>query len=340
MNFITGSYKANDIEIDDRVLETIGYDIDSIEAIYHIRKGEQPFMLTDMKAFLLTTNRNLIFASKKFHQSVFDKDTLQACFNDVYIGTYLWSRKGIQRCENMMETRLIADCSVAMEPPQHAISKYCEYVQQLKDKNEITETEYIALKCYGLATQAAQPILMSVDEYTYKDLHDVMEEIRQKAILDEKKKFNSERETFQEQITALLKENNIKEEEYVKYRDMALKFLNDDDQKKNSELEELILCAQKAEKRLKYIPHVINAVVNVIIQVILFFFVSIPWLSLTLKILIPLVSLFVSLTLVINMFKMHDRLKYWLIFRYKKKLEEKRIKGNVLSFLEKEDDSK
>lgn len=144
------------IIIRDRVEETITYDVDSIEAIYYHRNGTETYNINEKNVFLLTTNRNLVFACKKYHNKNFTKNTIPATISDIFLGTFIWARSGIKCCENIASEKLIADCYSAMEPTQFAINKFCSHVLELQKRGKITDAEVIALKCYGLQTQAAR----------------------------------------------------------------------------------------------------------------------------------------------------------------------------------------
>lgn len=325
-------YENNDIIITERVEETIEYDVASIEAIYYQRKGIETYNINEKNIFLLTTNRNLVYACKKYHDNNFTKNTTPVAISDIFLGTFIWARSGIECCENVVAEKLIADCYTAMEPPQHAISKFCANVTELQRRGEISEAEVIALKCYGLQTQAIKPLLAEPNEYDYKELHEVLEEIRQKTIAGEKVKFDKERTYLEEQLRELQEKYGITEQEFFKYRDIAARYAHDQEAKQEAELEELISYAEKADDRLKIVPNIVNATVNIIIQIALFF-VSNLWISIPLRIFIPIFSLFLALALHFNWFSIRDSIKFRLIFAYKKKAENKRMQNNIKHFL-------
>ena len=325
-------YETNDIVITERVEETIEYDVASVEAIYYQRKGIETYNINEKNIFLLTTNRNLVYACKKYHDNHFTKNTTPVAISDIFLGTFVWARSGIECCENVISEKLIADCYTAMEPPQHAISKFCTNVAELQKRGEISEAEVIALKCYGLQTQAIQPFLANPNEYDYKDLHEVLEEIRQKTIANEKSKFDQEKSYLKEQIQELQEKYGITEKEFIKYRDIAAKYAHDEESKQQEALKELISFASKADDRLKIFPNIINAAVNIAVQLVLCL-ISNPWISVPLRILVTLFSLFLALALHFNWLSIKDRIKFRLILSYMKKAENKKMQNNIKSFL-------
>ena len=250
-SFIKDCYKNNDIIITDRVEETITYDVYSIEAIYYHRNGTETYNINEKNVFLLTTNRNLVFACKKYHNKNFTKNTIPATISDIFLGTFIWARSGIKCCENIASEKLIADCYSAMEPTQYAINKFCSHVLELQKRGQITDAEVIALKCYGLQTQAIKPFLSEPNEYDYKDLHDVLEEIRQKTIVTEKSKFDKEKSDLENQIAELTEKYGITEKEFIKYKAMAVKYAKEENDKQEAAVAELVSFATKAEDRLK-----------------------------------------------------------------------------------------
>ena len=331
-SIIKDCYKNNDIIITDRVEETITYDVDSIEAIYYHRKGIETYNINEKNVFLLTTNRNLVFACKKYHNKYFTKNTIPATISDIFLGTFIWARSGIKCCENIASEKLIADCYSAMEPTQYAINRFCSHVLELQKHGEITDAEVIALKCYGLQTQAIKPFLSEPNEYDYKDIHDVLEEIRQKTIATEKSKFDKEKSDLENQIAELTKKYGITEKEFIKYKDMAAKYAKEENDKQKEAVAELASFATKAEDRLKIIPIVINATVNIAVQIVLCF-VSNSLISVPLRIMVPAVSLMLGLALHFNWLSIKDTIKFRLIFMYKKKAENKKLSSNIKMFL-------
>lgn len=331
-SIIKDCYKNNDIIITDRVEETITYDVDSIEAIYYHRNGTETYNINEKNVFLLTTNRNLVFACKKYHNKNFTKNTIPATISDIFLGTFIWARSGIKCCENIASEKLIADCYSAMEPTQYAINKFCSHVLELQKRGQITDAEVIALKCYGLQTQAIKPFLSEPNEYDYKDLHDVLEEIRQKTIVTEKSKFDKEKSDLENQIAELTEKYGITEKEFIKYKAMAVKYAKEENDKQEAAVAELASFATKAEDRLKIIPIVINATVNIAVQIALCF-VSNSWISVPLRILVPVISLILGLALHFNWLNIKDVIKFRLIFMYKKKAENKKLSDNIKTFL-------
>ncbi len=331
-NQIESCYRKNNIEITERVDKTIECDIKSIEAIYHIRKEETTTFLNNTRAFLLTTNRNLVYASKLFSKKFYG-EALHSCIGDISVGTYVWARAGISYCEGIIETKLISDCSVAMEPSQHAIVKFCSCIDELKEKNEITEAEYIALRCYGLNTEIAKPILVSGEDFRYTDIHDVLEEIKQDTIKREKEKYDAEKSDFKKKYDELLKENEINKSEFEKYKKQAEELYDKQQEKDRNEEMLYRSCADKAEKRIKRFQIWINATVNISIQIIFFIFTNISDLTaLLLRITIPVVSLIGALIIQYNVWDIKDAIKLRLIVKYKAKLDSKREQFDIKKF--------
>lgn len=324
-------FKNSTVYIDTRFfLYLIGFY--SIEAIYYHRNGTETYNINEKNVFLLTTNRNLVFACKKYHNKNFTKNTIPATISDIFLGTFIWARSGIKCCENIASEKLIADCYSAMEPTQYAINKFCSHVLELQKRGQITDAEVIALKCYGLQTQAIKPFLSEPNEYDYKDLHDVLEEIRQKTIVTEKSKFDKEKSDLENQIAELTEKYGITEKEFIKYKAMAVKYAKEENDKQEAAVAELASFATKAEDRLKIIPIVINATVNIAVQIALCF-VSNSWISVPLRILVPVISLILGLALHFNWLNIKDVIKFRLIFMYKKKAENKKLSDNIKTFL-------
>lgn len=301
---IKNYYAKNGVIITDNVLETISYDTKSIDLIYYIRENENVQNYDQTKAILLTTNRNLVYASKKFSTEFFD-NAIPSCISDVTLGTIVWANSGIEYCDQLIESKLISDCSASMEVSQQSINKFCSFVDKMKNQEILTDVEIVALKSFGLATEAVKPKLYSNQDFEEKDIHEIMAEIKESTILDEKMKHNKELELLNQNISELEVEN-------AKLKEVTLELENIKkiEEDKNEKLKSEILNSKnKFDKIIKLFQIHINFVLNVVVQIILFFISNLHGVvELILRLSIPLISLILVLIIQFDIFNIKTNL--------------------------------
>lgn len=316
---IINCYSKNGVDLNDSVLETIGYDVKSIELVYYIREEENVRNYNQTKAILLTTNRNLVYASKVF-SSEFYGDAIPSCISDVTLGTIVWVQSGIKYCDELIESKLISDCSASMEVSQQAINKFCSFVDKMGSQQLLTDMEIAALKSYGLTTEAAKPKLYSAQDFEEKDIHEIMDEIRESTISEEKEKHTKEVESLNQNIDELTEEN-----ENLRQQSSELEKIKQIEGEKIQNIRNDIgEYRKKFDKILKIFQLYVNLAFNIVVQIILFIPIIQGIWELILRISVPVLSFILALII------QFDK------FRLKQLLQEKYIKNKIYKSKKKE----
>ena len=317
--YIKNCYSKNDIDLNDSVLATIGYDVKSIELVYYIREEENVRYYNQTKAILLTTNRNLVYASKIF-SSDFYGDAIPSCISDVTLGTIVWVHSGIKYCDELIENKLMSDCSASMEISQQAINKFCSFVDKMGSEQLLTDMEIAALKSYGLTTEAVKPKLYSSQDFEEKDIHEIMDEIRESTISEEKEKHTKEVENLNQNIDELIAEN-----ENLKQQSIELEKIKQTEVKTRQNIRNDIGELRKRfDKIIKIFQLYINLAFNIAVQIILFIPVIQGIWELTLRISVPVLSFILALIIQFDTFGL------------KRLLQEKYVKNKIYKSRRKE----
>jgi hypothetical protein len=283
-------YSSSGVILNEAVKETIGYDIKSIEFIYYIRGSENVQKYNETKAVLLTTNRNLVYASKIFSKKYYG-NAFPACLSDVTIGTIVWAHSGIRYCDDLIESKLMSDCSASLEISQQSINKFCSVIDKMGDSQLLTDSEIVALKSYGLCTEAAKPKLYSLNDFEEKDIHEIMNEIRESTIIEEKEKHSKEVDALNHNIDELEEENRT-----LRNKKDELELLKKNEQdKKNIMKMKVEKDKEKFDSTIKILPICINLVFNILVQILLFLPIFQGIWTLVIRIIVPVVSFILSL---------------------------------------------
>jgi hypothetical protein len=122
-------------------------DIDSIAAIYRIRRGESFHYVEDCRAVFITANSGLARVTKTFFNK-FNESTnysVPLCYTDYVFTTLLWLKRPDQ-APNISKKRLIAACYAAIQPDTNLWNQYIQEISQLESDNKITSNQYYLLR--------------------------------------------------------------------------------------------------------------------------------------------------------------------------------------------------
>jgi len=145
--------QISETELDKHLQETIGYvherarvrDVDSLSAIYRLRKGESYFYIEDCAAMFVTTNTSLVKASAKFFNSYQPPASAPISISDHHLTNILWLKKPMT-VPDLPKKRIIADSYAAAEPSTELWPKFLAEVEKLEVRGEITAEEYLLLR--------------------------------------------------------------------------------------------------------------------------------------------------------------------------------------------------
>ncbi len=155
------------------------HDLNSLTAIYRIRRGEAFPKIESCRALFLTTNANLAKASRKFFRAnhLEPDGSAPVCVLDDFISTLVWLKNPATAPE-LPRQRIIADCYAALNPPDDLWRKYLAEINRLQQAGNISDDDYHLLR---FSTEA-RDVLMDLtfgDEDTF--VIGTVEEILEKA---------------------------------------------------------------------------------------------------------------------------------------------------------------
>lgn len=160
---------------------TIQKDIQSISAIYKLRKGEKPQNIREAKHVFTTTNSALAYANKIFEKEEYGQGFyIPTCVTDTLVGTLIWLNN--PQKEEINVRKFIADICVALQPSEELLKRYLVEVEKLREDKKITEDDYILLINSQVAKELlAEETLGDPDKFTPKTPIEILEEIKKEA---------------------------------------------------------------------------------------------------------------------------------------------------------------
>jgi hypothetical protein len=121
-------------------------DVDSLTAIFRLRRGNEYRNLERCRAIFVTHNVNLVAASRKYMGlEDWERDTIPLAVPDHLLTTLLWLKEPIA-APNLPDHAIIADCFAAMRPDDSLWRRYVEKIEDLRRRDTVTEDEYILLR--------------------------------------------------------------------------------------------------------------------------------------------------------------------------------------------------
>lgn len=126
---------------------TLQKDIDSLSAIYLLRKGSEPVLLNRAEHIFITSNSSLAYASRVFEDSA---TTIPVCLTEVFLGTLIWLRRPAVLTP-ITEKKLLADTFAAMKPDRRLLKALCAQLDKLENQGVITSEESYLLRTNRVA---------------------------------------------------------------------------------------------------------------------------------------------------------------------------------------------
>ena len=178
---------------------SIQRDIDSISAIYRLRKGKTPRLLKDVSSVFMTTNNGLAYTARKYELIASSNSSyIPACLTDVFIGTILWLQSPA-KISNINEKKLIADCYAALQPDNKLLKRFLSEVERLRAEGKITDSEYYFLRSDSVVMDMLEEKTLGDPEgFTTKIPLEILDEIKSEIRKKEGQKYLEERERHED----------------------------------------------------------------------------------------------------------------------------------------------
>jgi hypothetical protein len=183
-------------------------DVDSISAIYRLRKCREFLFIEECKAIFVTSNKKLVKAVSDYFYQSSNPSSIPPCITDFSITNLLWLKLP-NAAPDLPIKRIIADCFAATQPNEELWTKYLREIDQLEKDKKITADDYYYLR-YSIEAKTAlmDSTLGEPETFTQGTVNEILDLVkdRLRADLVEKLEKSEERVWFLE----LEKEEKIK----------------------------------------------------------------------------------------------------------------------------------
>lgn len=206
----------NEQALEDRLLQDVHWrrgpalrrDVDSLAAIFRLRRGVLHSRLENCAAVFVTTNVALAWSTTGFFRDEYGRSITPLCFSDHVMTTLVWL-KNPSRSPDLSQKRLIADCYAALNPGDELWKAYAREVEKLRKRNEISFDDY-----YVLRSTQGQEALMDLTSgdpgaFTQGSTAEVLRRAKETMVADERAK------TKEAEARAELAENRVEKLEQV-----------------------------------------------------------------------------------------------------------------------------
>jgi len=121
-------------------------DLDSITAIYRLRRGRSAASLSRTRAVFVTHNTALVRASRAFEKlDEIDRGSIPLCMPDFSLTTHFWVSQGVE-APDMPIRSLVADSYSIMRADDHVWRLYLKKIEDLRATQKVTEVDYLLLR--------------------------------------------------------------------------------------------------------------------------------------------------------------------------------------------------
>lgn len=194
-NLIVDIYSNFDSTFDKVSKEkTVRRDVDVISAIYRARKGARPSIIKDARAFFVSPNTALAYASRRFEAKANGLQfSIPCCVTDVFLGTLIWLQTPA-KVQAISEMKLIADCFAALQPSDLLMKKYLQAVEVLKNEGKITSEQYYLLRTHRAAINLLEAKTLGDPEaFEGKTAEEILDDIIANIKAEERRLLHEER---------------------------------------------------------------------------------------------------------------------------------------------------
>lgn len=124
---------------------TLFHDLNSLTAIYRLRRGEQPPLLEESRALFVTTNRALVRVARKFFVTDPSGFTWPPAILDSDLGTLVWLKQPM-KTPDLPRRQILADCYAALRPSPTMWRRWLAEIEQLASSGEYRDEDLDLLR--------------------------------------------------------------------------------------------------------------------------------------------------------------------------------------------------
>lgn len=212
-------------------------DVASISAIYRLRDRDMYHKYETCKALFVATNSYLVYHTQKYFKEEEHKKGIPAIVDDTFLTSLLWL-KSIKKDDKLPTLKLVADALAAQEPSKKFWDTFIDKIDELRNRDEITEDELIELK-YGLFSKknmfdVTEGDSSKITHETVKKVQQMNFRMQHKAVIEENAIIISEKEKVLEEKNEYQKKYSdthdelikLKSQPYIKHIGRLKKFYN------------------------------------------------------------------------------------------------------------------
>ena len=191
--------------------DMIWADVKSMALIYRDIKLIRAYSIQTLQDVFVTTNQALAYACKNFDKTLGKKENAIApCMTDIFLGTILWVQNPI-RYDKYNEKQILASCYSSVKLNNKSLSKFSVELENLKEKQIITNEDYMLMKDYKIVEDMlSDKIMGNSDNIDEKTTFEVIQEIKDNITQNYEAQIQKEKEAN----LISKKEKNIAEEKY------------------------------------------------------------------------------------------------------------------------------
>jgi hypothetical protein len=126
---------------------TMVKDLDSLTAIYRLRKGEVRRHVESCDAVMVTSNSTLAHVSRVYFAEMLGKRSVPLCMTDHALAALAWLMNPAQ-APDLPRRQIVAISYAALNPPEEVWRKYLTEIRRLQERGELTE-EQVGLLLYS-----------------------------------------------------------------------------------------------------------------------------------------------------------------------------------------------
>ena len=191
--------------------DMIWTDVKSMALIYRDIKLIRAYSIQTLQDVFVTTNQALAYACKNFDKTLGKKENAIApCMTDIFLGTILWVQNPI-RYDKYNEKQILASCYSSVKLNNKSLSKFSVELENLKEKQIITNEDYMLMKDYKIVEDMlSDKIMGNSDNIDEKTTFEVIQEIKDNITQNYEAQIQKEKEAN----LISKKEKNIAEEKY------------------------------------------------------------------------------------------------------------------------------
>lgn len=109
--------------------EPLNNDVDSISAMYNLRKGKKINQIEKCKALFVTTNHALVYATQKYLNN--EEAFVPLLITDIELTTIMWL-KSKKKSSNLPTLKLIESARISMEPTEQIRTEFFKKIDKFK----------------------------------------------------------------------------------------------------------------------------------------------------------------------------------------------------------------